>query len=116
MPCWRCRLAEQEAVASFSGRGASTAAAAEDLRTTDVVTPSTAAARSPYKAPGGRWSRFQTYSVWQVRGSSVRQLHGICTAAAGSSAGIPCSEGRVTRMHGKICMAAAVFPGVHYLQ
>ena len=65
VPC-QCRLAEQEAAAAASGRGPSTAGAAEDLRTTDVVTPSSAAIRTPYKAPGGRWSRFRTYSVWQV--------------------------------------------------
>lgn len=26
------------------------------------------AAGTPYKAPGGTWSKFKTYSVWQVRG------------------------------------------------
>ncbi len=48
------RLAEQDAAAT-SGREA----AEEEL--------SKSTARSPYQAPGGRWSNFRTYSVWQVR-------------------------------------------------
>jgi hypothetical protein len=31
------------------------------------------AAGTPYKAPGGNWSKFKTYSVWQVR---LRGMHG----------------------------------------
>ncbi|BDA47029.1 Protein ACTIVITY OF BC1 COMPLEX KINASE 8, chloroplastic [Coccomyxa sp. Obi] len=45
------RLAEQDAAAT-SGREVE-----EDL--------GKAAARSPYQAPGGRWSKFRSYSVWQ---------------------------------------------------
>ena len=63
-------VAARTAVASTSSIGSSSAmggaVAAEDQRTAGVVTPSAAAARSPYKAPGGRWARFRTYSVWQV--------------------------------------------------
>lgn len=51
-----CRLAEQDAAAT-SGREAE-----EDL--------GKAAARSPYQAPGGRWSKFRSYSVWQACASS----------------------------------------------
>jgi hypothetical protein len=46
------RLAEQDAAAT-SGR------VAEEES-------SKASTRSPYEAPGGRWSKFRTYSVWQV--------------------------------------------------
>ena len=51
-----CRLAEQDAAAT-SGRSVE-----EDLGKT--------AARSPYQAPGGRWSKFRSYSVWQACSSS----------------------------------------------
>jgi hypothetical protein len=56
------------------------------------------AAGTPYKNPGGRWSKFKTYSVWQV-GVSLR------VSRAGHTA--RCREGRALQQlgsTGRVCV------------
>ena len=55
-----CRIAQQEREAAEQEAAAASGriSTEEDLR--KVATKS-----SPYNAPGGRWSSFRSYSVWQ---------------------------------------------------
>lgn len=78
------------------------------------------AAGTPYKAPGGNWSKFKTYSVWQVCvvwcvwQHGVGMCGGVVTEdmhAAGSSlAFMPCVEGRVPGENGRPQHVPALTP------
>lgn len=57
-----CRIAEQERAAAAQ---AQEAAATSGRIGTEEDIRKAAAKSSPYSAPGGRWSSFRSYSVWQ---------------------------------------------------
>ena len=55
-----CRIAQQERQAAEQD-----AAAASGRISTEEDLSKAAATSTPYSAPGGRWSSFRSYSVWQ---------------------------------------------------
>jgi hypothetical protein len=48
------------------------------------------AAGTPYKAPGGSWSKFKSYSTWQVSALICVCVGGLCVGVSGGGGGCSC--------------------------